>query len=248
MKYWMVVLLVCCQSVFSQTIQERFYDSGELAVRETTTELYRQYGSSAREEKVEVFSKEGNLVFSGSRRYAGGYAMIRLTFYDNGGVERIENEYNSEGRHVKDMILLDRNGNRITPSQPDSTAVIDTIGGFAFPKRPALDAIKSNDLGEKQLMHVWWENGSEDTLIIRVQQKMDPEGIWKVYRLNSGDKVEIGTFDRESLLDDPAEKYILEIRSTKDSIFRKIETNEVQSTMLSAGSKTTYLYHWTGNK
>lgn len=247
MKYWMVVLLVCCQSVFSQTIQERFYNSGELAVRETTTESYRQYGSSAREEKVEVFSKEGNLVFSGNRRYTGGYAMVRLTFYDNGGVERIENEYNSEGRHVKDMILLDRNGNRIT-SQPGSTTVIDTIGGYAFPKRPSLKAIKSHGLGEKQLIRIWWENGSVDTLIIRTQQKTDSENAWKMYTLKPEAKVEIGTFHRESLLDHLAERYIFEIWYGKDSTFRKVETGEVRMTLLQTGRETTYLYYWTGSK
>lgn len=119
-----ILLLLLCFTFHASAqeimrVVEKKYKSGELASRETTYDLKNSYNPSQQEEKVEVFNKKGELIYTGIRRNYAGHSSVTLTFHTNGGVRTIQASSAPDAgiQWYKSTHELDEDGNVVHFSQ-----------------------------------------------------------------------------------------------------------------------------------
>jgi hypothetical protein len=127
-----IYLLIIASTAFSQEVVIKKYKTGEIASKETKTRWGDANIQEFREEKVEVFNKKGERVFEGHRRRYAGHASVYLTYYENGGVKKIETSSAPDAgiQWYKSYYILDEQGNIIEhheDSHDMHTRILPTI-------------------------------------------------------------------------------------------------------------------------
>jgi hypothetical protein len=213
---------------FSQDVKrmiEKTYTSGQISVRETQYDLKNPYNFNQLEEKVEVFNRKGELVYTGYRRNYAGHSSIHLTFHSNGGVQRIDASSAPDGgiQWYKSRHELDEDGNVIhfsEQSHDDRVTLIQpttwTVPPSEKPKQEVVECAVPMQTITKL------SNQSKRTITVLVTLKNQPDKISE-FRVKPKGELLIGESTNAQVFAHPENLYVVHIKPSKSSEFHKID-------------------------
>ena len=225
-----ILLLIACGLVSAQSVTEMRYESGELAVRQTVLETYRNYGSSIKEEKVEVFNKKGEVVFVGSRRNFAGHSRVDLTFHKNGGVKTIKASSAPDAgiQWYKSEYVLDEDGNVVSKWEDSHDTRHNLIEPSkpiqpTFPQKLTLEELKKvNPTHQLKVTKVMLHNATTKPIEVLIRTKIGvSETTLKTVKKQS--EAQIFMYPSTAQASEPKDRFTLEVRVGRSKKFKFVD-------------------------
>jgi hypothetical protein len=208
-------------------IVEKRYSSGELAWRETQYDLKNPYNPNQLEEKVEVFNRKGELVFTGHRRNYAGHSSVHLSYHANGGVKRIDASSAPDAgiQWYKSRHDLDEDGQIIhfsEQSHDDRVTILQpTMRNVPPSEQPKQEVAKC---AAPMQTVTKLSNQSKRTITVLVTAKNQPDKVTQ-YRVKPKGELLLGEYTNAEVFIHPEKLYTVHIQTKKSGEFQKIDWN-----------------------
>jgi hypothetical protein len=259
MKNFIVLSNLFFVSIFALNAQEKIvkrYKSGQIASIETiiSKDANQVYGLDR--EKVEVFNKNGDKVFEGYRRNTAGHSSVQLTYYENGGVHKINTSSAPDAgiQWYKSNRILDEEGNIIHfeeySNEDKMLLLITNPPEYQRTKRPGTDTEekkeneklqqeiqkkeseipqkKENECASPMESQIYLHNKSGKTLEIKVIPII--YGITSVENslfIAKEDSLKLGSYIHAETFKEPNLIYEIQIRTKKRKSFETIKLDSL---------------------
>lgn len=225
-----ILFLISFGTAAAQSVTEKHYVSGELAVRQTVQEAYRNYGSSIKEEKVEVFNKKGEVVFVGSRRNFAGHSSVSLTFHENGGVKTIKASSAPDAgiQWYKSEYVLDEDGNVVSKwedSHDKRHTLIEPSKPMqpTFPEKLTVEELKKvNPTHQLKATKVILHNRTNKPLEVLIRTKIGVSET-TIETIKKRGEAQIFIYPTTAQASEPKDRFTLEVRIGRSKKFKFVD-------------------------
>jgi hypothetical protein len=214
----------------SQDIIIRKYNSGQVSLKETTT-YWPEQSKNFREQKVEVFNKNGEIVYSGVRRNYAGHSSIDLSFYKNGGVSKIVYSSAPDAgiQWYKGQYLLDENGNIIDKFEDSydkqHTTLLHQLP-FKHDELPQINPnLKPNTCAVPKRSDFYFINLSKKSIEILVDRKQNTLFSNKFKSLNYNDTLKVEFVTNAEKFINPKDYFEVFIKKSKKINIERYDLN-----------------------
>ena len=241
----------------AQVVTEKHYNTGEIAVRETVQEVYRNYGSIINEEKVEVFNKKGEIVYTGSRRNFAGHSSVYLTFHENGGVKTIKASSAPDAgiQWYRSEYQLDEDGNVISKREDshDNRVTIPNLRDPQFPERKPLEEIKKqqpnppkeNQCASPMQTLTFLTNKTKKRIEILLVEKNDSNRTTAI-SLKPNQSIQLGEYINAEVFREPHTLYELKLKTGRN-VYEAIHFKQLAVLIDESPQVKSYHFYWINN-
>ena len=235
----------------AQSPKERYYDTGEIACRETPSG-WPADASRFHEEKVEVFNRSGELVYNGTRRDYAGHSSVNLSFYPNGGVHKIETSSAPDAgiQWFKSNYVLDENGGILSFWEDSHDRSPMTTPSWPPPPKP--DEISPpkapNECATPMATQVVLYNRSRKMILARIEQKYQSDEERKLIKVAPGDSLVSSLAISAEFFAVPNDRFSCFIQPGKRSKTTMVAFDQLPSkSYISDPQRRVYQYYWLGD-